>query len=33
MLLQVIDELISLCVDITPEAHPNFFIMRTYNKI
>ncbi|XP_050297318.1 V-type proton ATPase subunit G-like [Anthonomus grandis grandis] len=30
---KVIEELISLCVDITPEAHPNFFVMRTFNSI
>ncbi|XP_030750684.1 V-type proton ATPase subunit G-like [Sitophilus oryzae] len=30
---QVIKELISLAVDITPEVHRNYFIMRSFNKI
>ncbi|CAG9764652.1 unnamed protein product [Ceutorhynchus assimilis] len=30
---KVIEDLISLCVDITPEAHPNYFVLRTFNKI
>ncbi|XP_066143373.1 V-type proton ATPase subunit G-like [Euwallacea fornicatus] len=30
---KVIEELISLCIDITPVAHPNFFVMRTFNRI
>ncbi|KAF7274479.1 V-type proton ATPase subunit G-like [Rhynchophorus ferrugineus] len=30
---QVIDDLISLVVDVTPEVHRNYFIMRNFHKI